>query len=318
MNRTYNIFVDNGLYVLGYYLEKDIKDITFDDIKNSTGIIAELFKKYGECDYYKKNIDRGFHNSAYTQNLKKINKTIETREEKVKRQYDLILNNLGEDEYCSICGEKHIKLNIDENYRSALSRCLMPRLHSNTFINYINNLQLVNICPICIYLSMISLFNTYKSGGNLILYNSDDNNFLEDYTYKIQSQLEQNIFINAKEPKKNKTITESIEDIISFNKKDYNGYIQIISFYNGGQRSEFYKEDILSKKDIVFIKKLQDKMLLSEFKLKGLFNNLIKNKLQNNYLKYVFDNKKQDFTVSIELFKEIEEVATVAKNNNKS
>ena len=300
MDRSYNVFVDNGLYVLGYYLDKDINNISIEDIKNSTEVISQLFDKYNNCDYYKKNINMCFHNSYYTQKLKKL----ETRKEKIQKQYTAILNNLGNDEYCSICGERYIKLNLNDDYKTALSRCLMPRLHSNTFINYINNFQIINVCPICIYLSMLSLFNTYKSGKDIILYNSDNNEFLEDYTFEMQKQLEQNILIDAKELKKDKTIIESIDDIRNFKKQNYEGYIQIIKFYNGGQ-DENYQENILSNRDLDFIDKLENKSLLSEFKQKNLYYLLIENKLQNSYLKYIITDNK--LNISMELFYEIEE-----------
>ena len=170
MERTYNVFIDNGLYVLGNEINKEVNEITLEDIKNSTNIFAKRFEQYANCVYYKKNVSMGFQNSAYTQGLK-TKKERETRYEKVLNQYNLILNNIGNDEYCSICGEKHIKLNADINYIKSFTRCWMPHIHANTFINYINNLQMVNICPVCLYLSMISIFNFEKAGDRIILYN---------------------------------------------------------------------------------------------------------------------------------------------------
>lgn len=313
MERSYNVFVDNGLYVLGYYLEKDIEDITTEDIKNSTELFANQFEEYKKCDFYKKNITMGFQNSAYTQGLKKDKETkqvCETRSEKIKSQFDLILNNIGNDEYCSICGKKHIKLDSDINYISSATRCLMPHIHANTFSNYTNNLQIVNICPVCLYLSMISLYNCTKTSDTLTLYISDDNDFMEDYTYKIQSELNQNIIGKVKESKNQKkyykSIEETIENIIH-NEKIYDGYIQAISFNNSTQ-VEKYIESFLSNKDISFVKVLEEKSLLSEFKEKWLFKALIDGKLQGNYLNYIFDFDKAQLKVTDELFNIIEEV----------
>lgn len=306
MNRTYDTFVDNGLYVLSYYLDKNIEEITIDNIKNSTEYFSNKFVEYEKCGFYKKNIDMGFHNSQYTQtgvkgSLKKDN---------VLNQYNLLLNNIGDDEYCSICGEKHIKLDIDEQYNKCLTRSLMPRLHSNTFMNYTNNLQRVNVCPICLYLSMLSLFNYNKAGSDIVLYDSDDNEFMEDMTYEKQLEVKQNIAMNTKEPKGKisnfKFIQNTIEHIIN-SKKLYNGYIKAVSFYNGGQ-SEDYSEELISKKDMIFINNLMKKSLLAEFKEKYLFNKLINNQLQTNYIPYVMDFNKGELKISKELFTEIEEV----------
>lgn len=313
MDRTYNVFVDNGLYVLGYYLDKDIEDITIDDIKNSTEIFANKFEDYSECEYYKKNIFMGFQNSSYTQGLKidkKTKESIETRMEKVNKQFNLMLNNIGEDEYCFICGGKHIKLDADDDYLKSMSRAFMPHIHANTFFNYTNNLQIVNICPICLYLSMISLYNCTKTSNTLTLYISDDDEFMEDYTYEKQIELSQNISMQLKEDKNQKRflahMLEVVENTIN-SEKLYKGYIQAISFQNSAKVEE-YTDKILSNKDLKFIKNLMEKSLLSEFKKEGLFKDLINEQLQDNYISCVFDFNKEKLRVSKELFMEIEEV----------
>jgi len=333
MDRTYNVFVDNGLYVLGYYLEKDIKDITIDDIKNSTEIFIKKFIEYENCNYYNKNIDMGFHNSSYTQKTKKLKNNdinfefiknnnskyhtnkdndfvLEDKYSIVKYQFKTILNNIGEDEYCTVCGQKHIRTDLDKDYISAATRSLMPRLHSNTFINYINNLQRINICPICLYLSMISLFNFTKANSFIVLYNSDNDEFMEDITYDKQIEVTQNLAIQAKENKEkidNISYTENIIESIINKGKLYDGYIQTVSFYNGG-KDEDYSEGIISNKDLKFIKNLMGKSLLSEFKKEGLFEDLINEQIQENYISCVFDFNKEKLRVSKELFIEIEEV----------
>lgn len=313
MNRTYNVFVDNGLYVLGYYLEKDIKDITIDNIKNSTEFFANKFENYSECEYYKKNISMGFQNSSYTQGLKIDKKTkepIETRIEKVNKQFNLMLNNIGGDEYCCMCGEKHIKLDADDDYLKSMSRAFMPHIHANTFFNYTNNLQIVNICPICLYLSMISLYNCTKTSDTLTLYMSDDDEFMEDYTYQKQIEVSQNINMQTNESKDQKRvfahIAETVENIIN-NEKLYNGYIQAVNFQNSAQVEKF-EDKILSAKDLRFIKTLMNKSLLSEFKLKKQFYYMIVGKLQSNYISCVFDFDKEKLKVSKDLFIEIQEV----------
>ncbi|AEB77516.1 hypothetical protein CbC4_5096 (plasmid) [Clostridium botulinum BKT015925] len=217
MERTYNVFIDNGLYVLANEIDKEIQDITLKDIKNSTNIFAKRFEEYASCEYYKKNVSMGFQNSAYTQALKKDKETKqenETRSEKVQNQYNLILSNMGNDEYCSICGKKHVNLNPNINYVKSFTRCWMPHIHANTFINYINNLEMVNICPVCLYLSMISIFNFEKAGDKIILYSSDDNDFMKDYTYDKQIEVKNNIAMCAKESKEKTNNIKSITEVI--------------------------------------------------------------------------------------------------------
>lgn len=298
MNRTYDVFVDNGLYILSSYLDKDIEEVVIQDIIDSTEMMANKFAKYEGCDFYKKNISMGFQNSSYTQKSSVI------------EQFDLVLKNIGEDEYCSICGEKHIKLMADSKYLSSMSRVFMPKIHANTFANYINNLQTVNICPVCLYLSMLSLFNCTKTSDTLTLYISDDNEFMEDYTYRKQSEMELNISTDLKFDKKNqkwfyKHIEETVEYIIH-NDKMYNGYIQAISFNNSSQ-TEIYMDNHLSNKDVKVIKLLEEKSLLSEFKEKWLYKYFIDGKLQNNYTSYIVDFSTNKIKVSKELFNELEE-----------
>lgn len=314
MDRTYNVFVDNGLFILANEIGKEIKDINLNDIKKSTKLFSEKFEKYLNCEYYKKNISMGFQNSAYTQGLKKDKKTkeiIETRSMKVKNQYDLILGNLGSDEQCSICGKKHIKLNLDSSYISSFTRCWMPHIHANTFINYINNLQVVNICPICLYLSVISIFNFEKAGDRIVLFNSDDDEFMLDYAYSKYNEVETNMAMDLKESKEKsysiKCIIKTIEQLID-DGKSYKGYIEAVSFINSAQ-TEGYEENILTNKDIKFVEKLTNKNLRDEFKIKGFFSDLIKGKLQNNYIFSVLKNLKSIYVddLSKELFNEIEE-----------
>ncbi|WP_242846379.1 hypothetical protein [Clostridium botulinum] len=308
MNRTYNIFVDNGLYVLANEIDKEIEDITLEDIKNSTDIFAKRFEDYTNCEYYKKNVSMGFQNSAYTQKLSSNEKN---RAEKVQNQYNLILSNIDNDEHCSVCGEKHIKLNAQINYISSFTRCLMPHIHANTFVNYINNLQIVNICPVCLFLSMLSIFNFNKTGDRIILYNSDNNEFMKDYTYEKQIEVKRNIIMCAKECKEKtyymKNITETIEKIVDEGNK-YNGYIEAISFINSAQ-NEGYDEYLISSKDLKFMKNLTNKSLRNEFQGLGFFRDLITRRLQSNYTSCVLRNLRNSYNdnLSSKLLNEIEE-----------
>ncbi|EPB8165959.1 hypothetical protein ACRTAK_001561 [Clostridium perfringens] len=298
MERTYNTFVDNGLFVLAYYLEKNIDEVTIEDILNSVDLMEKEIKSTLSCEKYSSMAFSSFQNSQYTQAKKKV-----------KEQFQLILNNLGDEEYCSVCGKKHIKSHEDLKYKKALSRCLSPTLSTNTFFNYSNNLKQLNICPICIYLSMLSFLNTRPLIGLCLLMNSDDDEFMYYITKKINEEREGNIRLNAKKDKANKEINvyklkkEFIKDII-FNENTYDGYIEATIYLNTAQ-NESMQQELLTKRDMEFLRMLNKKSLLSQFDEKGLFFYILNGHLRNDYLSCVFN--KDGLKVSMKLFQLIEE-----------
>ncbi|HHL2033955.1 hypothetical protein [Clostridium perfringens] len=298
MERTYNTFVDNGLFVLAYYLEKNIDEVTIEDILNSVDLMEKEIKNTLSCEKYSSMAFSSFQNSQYTQAKKKV-----------KEQFQLILSNLGDEEYCSVCGKKHIKSHEDLKYKKALSRCLSPTLSTNTFFNYSNNLKQLNICPICIYLSMLSFLNTRPLIGLCLLMNSDDDEFMYYITKKINEEREGNIRLNAKKDKANKEINvyklkkEFIKDII-FNENTYDGYIEATIYLNTAQ-NESMQQELLTKRDMEFLRMLNKKSLLSQFDEKGLFFYILNGHLRNDYLSCVFN--KDGLKVSMKLFQLIEE-----------
>lgn len=298
MERTYNTFVDNGLFVLAYYLEKNIDEVTIEDILNSVELMEKEIKNTLSCEKYSSMAFSSFQNSQYTQAKKKV-----------KEQFQLILSNLGDEEYCSVCGKKHIKSHEDLKYKKALSRCLSPTLSTNTFFNYSNNLKQLNICPICIYLSMLSFLNTRPLIGLCLLMNSDDDEFMYYITKEIDEERKKNIISNAKKDKANKEINvyklkkEFIKDII-FNENIYDGYIEATIYLNTAQ-NESMQQELLTKRDMEFLRMLNKKSLLSQFDEKGLFFYILNGHLRNDYLSCVFN--KDGLKVSMELFQLIEE-----------
>ena len=67
MDRSYNVFVDNGLYVLAYYLNKDINDITYQDIENSIDLMSDKIEEFVSCEKYSNLKSMCFSNSTLTQ-----------------------------------------------------------------------------------------------------------------------------------------------------------------------------------------------------------------------------------------------------------
>lgn len=302
MDRTYNVFVDNGMFVLANYLDKKIEGIDIKDIINSTNHFAELFDKSYQSEKYKKVAFASFQNSAYTQAPTKEEKT---KENKVVKQYNQILDNLGDGDTCAICG-KNTVVKYDKDLISAISKSMIPRACSNTFFNFSNNLKKLNICPTCLYLAMLSFFNITAVGGQCVLFNSDDDEYMYDYTYEHNIQFNRDIITEAKKDKEkySQVMEQHIMNLIN-NNKIYDGYINMTLFYNSSQ-AENFNNDILTKKDFKFLKELQSISMLNEFRQQGLFYHLLKNNLQKNYLSYVFDFKENKLKISKELFDIIE------------
>ncbi|ELC8384971.1 hypothetical protein VOH99_000990 [Clostridium perfringens] len=72
MERTYNTFVDNGLFVLAYYLEKNIDEVTIEDILNSVDLMEKEIKSTLSCEKYSSMAFSSFQNSQYTQAKKRL------------------------------------------------------------------------------------------------------------------------------------------------------------------------------------------------------------------------------------------------------
>ena len=139
--------------------------------------------------------------------------------------------------------------------------------------------------------------------------NSDDDEFMYYITKEINEEREGNIRLNAKKDKANKEINvyklkkEFIKDII-FNENTYDGYIEATIYLNTAQ-NESMQQELLTKRDMEFLRMLNKKSLLSQFDEKGLFFYILNGHLRNDYLSCVFN--KDGLKVSMELFQLIEE-----------
>lgn len=305
MERTYNIFVDNGLFVLANYLDKDIEDITELDIMNSVEYFSDRFIKMYNTEKYRTTAFSSFQNSAYTQKPTK---------ESVKNQFEKLIENINKESIgsCTICGNNSVP-KYEDSLISSLTKSLFPRLCSNTFFNFSNNLKQINICPTCFYLSMLSFFNIKSLLNQCILFESDDNEYMYDYTYEHKLEVDNDILINATKYKKNSKEVKSVKGEISnllidkINKnKIYDGYIDIVKFYNSSQ-GESFERNLISNKDLKMLKELQSKSLLSEFRELNLMYKMLNGSLQKNYLNCVFDFKQNKIITSKDLTNIIEE-----------
>lgn len=310
MKRTFDPFIDNGLFVAAYYLNKDIKDLTEIDILNNLNLFAEKIETFIKDSRFDKVAWSAFTNSSLTGQLKKDKISEKKSSEKYKPGNDSILAQLNlladlleeGEEHCIKCGHSRAVKTLN------ITRSLMPGIVSNTFYNYANNLTMVNICPICIILTLLSVMNMRKK-FNTILYLAEDDKFMKDFTKIQQEELAREETEEDREYiKKNKSNSSYTVKVFSqmLNSNKYSGFINEILFDNLGQ-SEYFHEQLISKKNIELLYLLKEKDFLEEFWESNLLRILYKNNFQNEYLDVLIDLNKEQIRCSKELFEIIDE-----------
>lgn len=287
MDRSYNVFVDNGLYVLAYYLNKDINDITYQDIENSIDLMSDKIEEFVSCEKYSNLKSMCFSNSTLTQPKGKV-----TLNEKLKG----FVKNQG-DEYCSLCGQYKAKVKIEDKEYN-IGRSYMPNLVANTFYNFSNNLQGLNVCPYCLVLTMYSILNCRVS-RYVFLYNSTSNEFMEDYTCSIQEENLTDVELGAKKEKEKYSIVKLLESLVcKYNLFD--GDIEQYMFNNSGQSQDIQVNNIKNSY-VNLLMKLQKEALLREFKDLHLEIYILRGTLESNYLRKIYNLDKREKVASDEL-----------------
>ena len=281
MKRTSNEFIDNGLFVVSYYLKKDIQDITINDLKKTTDYFSNLAIKVLDNETLRNIVYTGYFSSQYEMSyrfMEKYYKTFEKRKNNVYKQYNNLLNNVSDDKYCICCGEKQVNINIE------IGRNIIPDIVAGKFYNSANNLQMVDICPICCYLALLSIFNVIpiitKKGTipSCVLYISDSNVVMKNITSKnMDLVLTQSLMNSIQIPKRQSLINIT---------KDYNlpdfilnniSYITQVNFINNKNGSSIEK-DIINNNKILFINKLSNTNNLEFFKKFYLYHALLDDK----------------------------------------
>ncbi|KPI48641.1 hypothetical protein KW94_17255 [Clostridioides difficile] len=287
MDRSYNVFVDNGLYVLAYYLNKDINDITYQDIENSIDLMSDKIEEFVSCEKYSNLKSMCFSNSMLTQPKGKV-----TLNEKLKG----FVKNQG-DEYCSLCGQYKAKVKIEDKEYN-IGRSYMPNLVANTFYNFSNNLQGLNVCPYCLVLTMYSILNCRVS-RYAFLYNSTSSEFMEDYTFRIQKENLTDVELGAKKEKEKYSIVKLLESLVcKYNLFD--GDIEQYMFNNSGQSQDIQVNNIKNSY-VNLLMKLQKEALLREFKDLHLEIYILRGTLESNYLRKIYNLDKREKVASDEL-----------------
>lgn len=268
MNRTYNIFVDNGMFVSSYYLEKEVEDINLGELKTNIGLFAEELLKLV-------NKEKGsFHRSlAYLTNnnscLTQIHSRPYTDREKydiLKGQLDDLLDNIGSDKVCYICGDKTVNIHYE------VDRKFMPGLISQTFFNSANNLQTVDVCPRCMFFSLLSFMNVQRV-GRPCLYLSDSNFFMKENTANIQDNLKIGKHTELKLKEGDNHFIDTLLSSSPHGDMSKLNYVTRV-FFTNGQNVE-YEEYTLTNKKIKLLKEVIEKDLLDVFMEFNLFRKLL-------------------------------------------
>lgn len=285
MNRTYDVFADNGLYVLSHYLEKDVEDITLSDIEDSVGFMSEKVEEFLECEKYSNLKTMVLFNSTVSNpSLKNV---------KLETQLKDFLSQKGED-YCMICGQNHANLKMHIKGRSYL-----PNRPGDTFFNFSNNLHNINVCPYCLLLTTYSVMNC-RVNNHVYLYNSSDDEFMEEFTSIRQEENKQDISLKAKKLTKNPDRMETLLEMIDYNVL-FDSQIEIYRFNNGKEEDIGDCEKIYAN-NIKLLRKLRNKSLLNEFRSLNLTWMIVDDKLNSNYINYIYDFNKEELKCSKELY----------------
>lgn len=264
MERTYNPMIDNGLFIAEYYLEIPYEDITIDLLFNNIEMFSQKLAETIELDDFYRRIAYSTHiNSCLTQVPRN-----RSRQSIIYKQLEEVLDNIGNDKNCFCCGEKQVNIDFKTDRR------YLYGLVSQTFYNSANNLQTVDLCPVCVFLSLLSLLNIQKIGMPT-LYISDSDKFMRYITKEIQNLLKSEKDIASFLDVKSELKSTVLVNLALLDFEDM-GYLSQFCFQNSGQIVNDV-ERFLNKKDLELLITLNEKDLLEEFISFGFHNRLVFN-----------------------------------------
>ncbi len=302
MNRTYNAQVDNGLFVLAYYLNKSYKDLTMDDLKSSVDLFAD--KMYSSVSEDGKPAKTNWYSlSTQSHNNSFLNQYTRTRD-KIYNQLKDLIDGIGQDKVCMCCGERLVNIKYEND---AINAFLAGAPSTKNFFNKSNNLQTIDICNKCLYLSYISFLNTQKL-GYAFLYLSDSDEFMEYITEELQLNWK-TLDITLKQSDMDRHFIETMSEFISYEDIfDDMTYIDLIYFQNG--KTNYYEEDTVPKEKIRFLLRLKKRGLINEFYNLKLFKPYLKDKF---LMYYLVDRNKLEMKCGEKLYRELEEHSMTKK-----
>ena len=216
-----------------------------------------------------------------------------------------MLDNVGNDKNCIICGEKRVNVEFLPDNINVFMYGIPSK---KQFFNRANNLQTIDVCPICLFLSYISFLNTQKvSYPFLCLSNSDE--FMRNITEQIQNKLakDQMMFTVIRELGSN--FTDVLVNIESSKYEISNiDYIDLIFFQNA--RTNYFSKFTITLDKLLALLEFKKCGLYKEFVGFNLFNAFLQDRFLINYLIDISDLKLK---CTAELFIKIKEVIIMDK-----
>lgn len=170
---TGNPFIDSGIYALSVKLDKNISDISFDDLENE---VRNLSKLYVEKSW-KKNMHTIFPNSVLVN-------PASTNDPNLKEKYLEKINNLiesieplQESGSCMGCGNREPKKTFGKDY--------IPLSGSKSVINYFSFANSgADYCSLCTLLIQFSPLIMYGCGGRMIILHSNSQKVMKFWAKK--------------------------------------------------------------------------------------------------------------------------------------
>lgn len=170
---TGNPFIDLGSYVLAVKLDKNISEITLEDIKHESEEISKLYVNAS----WKKNMHTIFPNSVLV-NPASTNKSNlqELYLETLNKLIDSIepIKNNGS---CMGCGRRDVK--------NVFGKDAVPLTGSKSLINYFSFANSgADYCSLCALLIQFSPLAMYRCGGKMIVLHSDSAKVMKFWSEK--------------------------------------------------------------------------------------------------------------------------------------
>lgn len=167
---TGNAFVDSGIYALKTFCEKDLNDITKDDLINLSETISKLYPK------------AKWNKNMYTvfPNLQPLTYKVEGKEEKYFKVLKNLLDNIppvNDSGDCMACGRR--------NTDTQVVKSNVPLTGSGSLKNYFSFANDgADYCNLCTLLIQFSPLVMYASGGKMILLHSDSSKVMNHWSKK--------------------------------------------------------------------------------------------------------------------------------------
>ena len=162
INITGNPFIDSGIYALSTKLEKDISEISLDDLINESEKISKLYT----IESWKNNMYTIFPNSVLVNPATTNSPDLK---EKYLHNLNQLINSIEpiqEGGSCIGCGRRDVK--------EVFGKDTIPLTGSKSLINYFSFAKSgADYCSLCALLIQFAPLTLYRCGGKMILLHSD-------------------------------------------------------------------------------------------------------------------------------------------------